>query len=99
MSSVSYLFVIAVLGVGFSVIVLSLQYKHLLGVLLSLELMMLSLFLMVVSVGSCFNFEGQLCLILITLSACEASLGLAVLVSLIRTHGNDYVYSFNGYKC
>nr|YP_003359433.1 NADH dehydrogenase subunit 4L [Haliotis tuberculata tuberculata]ACL81491.1 NADH dehydrogenase subunit 4L [Haliotis tuberculata tuberculata]ACL99781.1 NADH dehydrogenase subunit 4L [Haliotis tuberculata coccinea]ACL99794.1 NADH dehydrogenase subunit 4L [Haliotis tuberculata ssp. AVW-2009]ACL99807.1 NADH dehydrogenase subunit 4L [Haliotis tuberculata] len=99
MSSVSYLFIVSVFGVGFSVVVLSLQYKHLLGVLLSLELMMLSLFLMIVSVGSGFNFEGQLCLILITLSACEASLGLAVLVSLIRTHGNDYVHSFNGYKC
>nr|ABY87400.1 NADH dehydrogenase subunit 4L [Haliotis diversicolor] len=99
MSSVSYLFVIAVFGVGFSLVVLSLQYKHLLGVLLSLELMMLSLFLMIVSVGSGFNFEGQLCLIFFTLSACEASLGLAVLVSLIRTHGNDYVQSFNGYKC
>nr|ARI50091.1 NADH dehydrogenase subunit 4L [Cittarium pica] len=99
MMKVSYLFLVAATGVILSVVTLCLQYKHLLSVLLSLEAMTLNLFLLLMSVSAIFNFEGQMCLILITLGACEASLGLAILVSLIRTHGNDYVSSFNMQKC
>ncbi len=46
-----------------------------------------------------FSYEVYSCLILLTLGACEASLGLAILVSLIRTHGNDYVSNFISQKC
>nr|YP_009318317.1 NADH dehydrogenase subunit 4L [Astralium haematragum]AOZ71798.1 NADH dehydrogenase subunit 4L [Astralium haematragum] len=99
MVKVSYLYVVGTIGVLFSVLTLSLQYKHLLSALLSLEAMTLSLFVLLVCISSGFNFEGPMCLILITMGACEASLGLAILVSLIRTHGNDYVYSFNAQKC
>nr|YP_010536712.1 NADH dehydrogenase subunit 4L [Trochus sacellum]UYC29884.1 NADH dehydrogenase subunit 4L [Trochus sacellum] len=96
---VSSLFLVSSAGVFFSVVTLCLQYKHLLSALLSLEAMTLSLFVLLMSVSSGFNLEGEMCLILITLGACEASLGLAILVSLIRTHGNDYVSSFSLQKC
>nr|ARI50065.1 NADH dehydrogenase subunit 4L [Margarites vorticiferus] len=99
MMKFSYLFVVAVSGVVLSVITLCFQYKHLLSVLLSLEAMTLSLFILLICVSAGFNFEGQMCLILLTMGACEASLGLAILVSLIRTHGNDYVFNFNSQKC
>nr|YP_009434648.1 NADH dehydrogenase subunit 4L [Tectus pyramis]ATF29380.1 NADH dehydrogenase subunit 4L [Tectus pyramis] len=86
-------------GFVMSITALSVQRKHLLSALLSLEAMTLSLFIMLIAVSSNFNFEGHMCLILITFGACEASLGLAILVSLIRTHGNDYVSSFSSQKC
>nr|YP_009231976.1 NADH dehydrogenase subunit 4L [Bolma rugosa]AMA07324.1 NADH dehydrogenase subunit 4L [Bolma rugosa] len=96
---VSYLHLIAITGVLLSVLTLCLQYKHLLSALLSLEAMTLNLFILLTSISANFNFEGSMCLVLITMGACEASLGLAVLVSLIRTHGNDYVSSFSSQKC
>nr|ARI50052.1 NADH dehydrogenase subunit 4L [Steromphala umbilicaris] len=99
MMKVSVLFLVSGVGVGFSVLTLCLQYKHLLSSLLSLEAMTLSLFVLLVSCCSGVSMEGEMCLILITMGACEASLGLAILVSLIRTHGNDYVSSFSAHKC
>nr|YP_010577072.1 NADH dehydrogenase subunit 4L [Tristichotrochus unicus]UZN92190.1 NADH dehydrogenase subunit 4L [Tristichotrochus unicus] len=99
MMKVSGLFLASTMGVVISVVTLCLQYKHLLSALLSLEALTLSLFVLLIGVSGGFNFEGQMCLILITMGACEASLGLAILVSLIRTHGNDYVHSFNFHKC
>nr|YP_010281936.1 NADH dehydrogenase subunit 4L [Turbo cornutus]UKH51315.1 NADH dehydrogenase subunit 4L [Turbo cornutus] len=99
MMKVSYLYMVATTGVLFSLVTLSFQYKHLLSALLSLEVMTLSLFILLISISANFNFEGPMCLILITMGACEASLGLAILVSLIRTHGNDYVSSFSSQKC
>nr|YP_010580911.1 NADH dehydrogenase subunit 4L [Entemnotrochus rumphii]UZT27096.1 NADH dehydrogenase subunit 4L [Entemnotrochus rumphii] len=99
MMQLDYLLSFSLVAFIFSVFTLCLQYKHLLGALLSLEAMTLSLFVGVFSVSSTCNVEGFMCLILITLGACEASLGLAVLVSLIRTHGNDYVFNFSLHKC
>nr|AHA84998.1 NADH dehydrogenase subunit 4L [Lunella aff. cinerea STW-2013] len=96
---VSYLHILAITGVVLSVVTLSVQHKHLLSALLSLEAMTLSLFLLLMGVTANFNMEASMSLMLITMGACEASLGLAVLVSLIRTHGNDYVSSFSSQKC
>nr|YP_006073348.1 NADH dehydrogenase subunit 4L [Solemya velum]AFG18168.1 NADH dehydrogenase subunit 4L [Solemya velum]AGI98157.1 NADH dehydrogenase subunit 4L [Solemya velum] len=81
-----------------AMITLMFQYKHLLSMLLSLEAMMLSLFIMLCS-SSTISLETFFVLMLITLGACEASLGLSILVALIRTHGNDYVFNFNLMKC
>nr|ARI50078.1 NADH dehydrogenase subunit 4L [Tectus virgatus] len=99
MMEVSYLYLVSLAGVTMSIVTLCFQYKHLLSCLLSLEAMTLNLFILLLTISSTYNFEGQMCLILITMGACEASLGLAILVSLIRTHGNDYVNSFNSQKC
>nr|DBA44258.1 TPA_asm: NADH dehydrogenase subunit 4L [Pachydermia laevis] len=99
MMSVSFFYVFSVIGALFSMLVLSVQRKHLLSCLLSLEAMTLSLFVFLLSESDAQSSESFVVLIFITLAACEASLGLAVLVSLIRTHGNDYVYSYNLQKC
>nr|ANZ03408.1 NADH dehydrogenase subunit 4L [Vitta usnea] len=89
----------ALLGVLMSILTVCFQYKHLLSLLLALEAITLSLFILLLAKLSVASGEGYISLGLITLGACEASLSLAVLVSLIRTHGNDYVSSFNTYKC
>nr|UAA82781.1 NADH dehydrogenase subunit 4L [Tarebia granifera] len=77
---------------------LAFRYKHLLNVLLSLEAITMSVFALLFSLFN-FSVSGEVALIFITLGACEASLGLSVLVSMIRARGNDYVSSFSSQKC
>nr|YP_009742293.1 NADH dehydrogenase subunit 4L [Mammilla kurodai]QID90388.1 NADH dehydrogenase subunit 4L [Mammilla kurodai]QRG01407.1 NADH dehydrogenase subunit 4L [Mammilla mammata] len=90
---------ISMLGFTMALIALSLQHKHLLSILLSLEAATMNLFIMLFSMANNISFNGEMSLILITLGACEASLGLAILVSMIRAQGNDYVSSFSSQKC
>nr|YP_009742319.1 NADH dehydrogenase subunit 4L [Cryptonatica andoi]YP_009743675.1 NADH dehydrogenase subunit 4L [Cryptonatica janthostoma]QID90414.1 NADH dehydrogenase subunit 4L [Cryptonatica andoi]QIE11992.1 NADH dehydrogenase subunit 4L [Cryptonatica janthostoma] len=90
---------ISMLGFIMALTALSLQHKHLLSILLSLEAATMNLFIMMFSLANNISFNGEMSLILITLAACEASLGLAILVSMIRTQGNDYVSSFSSQKC
>nr|AML26519.1 NADH dehydrogenase subunit 4L [Staphylinidae sp. BMNH 1274674] len=73
----------------------SINRKHLLLMLLSLEFIMISLYFFIVIYLSSFNFEMYFCLIFLTMSVCEGVLGLAVLVSLIRFSGNDYFQSLS----
>nr|YP_010241734.1 NADH dehydrogenase subunit 4L [Struthiolaria papulosa]QTI82422.1 NADH dehydrogenase subunit 4L [Struthiolaria papulosa] len=97
--STFYLILISSLGFIMALLTLSLQYKHLLSVLLSLEAATMNLFIMMFSFSNNLVYSGQSSLILITLGACEASLGLAILVIVIRSQGNDYVSSFSMQKC
>lgn len=69
--------------------------KHLLSILLSLEFIVLSLFLIIFIYLNQINYERYFRLIFLTFSVCEGALGLSILVSIIRTHGNDYFQSFN----
>nr|YP_009925540.1 NADH dehydrogenase subunit 4L [Paratectonatica tigrina]QNH82263.1 NADH dehydrogenase subunit 4L [Paratectonatica tigrina] len=93
------LILISMLGFIMALIALSLQYKHLLSILLSLEAATMNLFMMMFFMSNNISFNGEMSLILITLGACEASLGLSILVSMIRSQGNDYVSSFSSQKC
>nr|YP_010891548.1 NADH dehydrogenase subunit 4L [Alviniconcha strummeri]WJK73097.1 NADH dehydrogenase subunit 4L [Alviniconcha strummeri] len=97
--STFYLTLVGMLGFMMALLALSLQYKHLLSILLSLEAGTMNLFMMMFALSNNISFSGESSLILITLGACEASLGLAILVSMIRVQGNDYVYSFSSQKC
>lgn len=69
--------------------------KHLLSILLSLEYIVLRLFFLLFIYLNILNFELFFCLIFLTFSVCEGALGLSILVSIIRTHGNDYFQRFN----
>ena len=82
-----------------ALVALSLQYKHLLRVLLRLEAATMSVFIILFSFSNNISFNGEISLILITLGACEARLGLSILVFIIRAQGNDYVSSFSCQKC
>nr|QFG71047.1 NADH dehydrogenase subunit 4L [Pseudorimula sp. RSIO35641] len=99
MTSIPHLLFIPTLGTVLAITTFCLQHNHLLSALLSLEAITLNLFTLLLGSSFFFNFESHSCLILLTLGACEASLGLAILVSLIRMHGNDYVSSFTAQKC
>lgn len=70
---------------------LVLRRKHLLLVLLSLEFIILSLFLMLINYFRINYLEAFISIVFLTFRVCEGALGLSLLVSLIRTHGNDYI--------
>nr|WAJ48517.1 NADH dehydrogenase subunit 4L [Pleroneura sp. 1 GYN-2021b] len=79
----------------FGLIVFISKRKHLLMVLLSIEFIMLSLFFFLFMYLMIFSYEMFFTMIFLTFSVCEGALGLSVLISLVRSHGNDYFQSFS----
>nr|YP_004465149.1 NADH dehydrogenase subunit 4L [Luciosoma bleekeri]BAK23051.1 NADH dehydrogenase subunit 4L [Luciosoma bleekeri] len=80
---------------------LTFHRTHLLSALLCLEGMMLSLFialalwmLQLESTGS-----SAIPMLLLTFSACEAAVGLALMVATTRTHGSDNLKNLNLLQC
>nr|AQM39950.1 NADH dehydrogenase subunit 4L [Phyllomimus sp. ZJZ-2017] len=73
--------------------------SHLLTMLLSLEFMVLSVFMFLFVYFSFFNNEIYFLMIFLSFCVCEGALGLSILVLLIRTHGNDYFQSFSILQC
>ena len=73
--------------------------KHLLNTLLRLEYIILSVFWLIVLILSYIGQEIFFSLFFLTFAACEGALGLALLVSIVRTHGNDRFGNFNLLQC
>nr|WFP43275.1 NADH dehydrogenase subunit 4L [Tegrolcinia mirotibialis] len=73
--------------------------KHLLAMLLSLEFMVLVMFLMLFILLNFFANEMYFLMVFLSFCVCEGALGLGILVLLIRTHGNDYFQSFSILQC
>nr|QFK68881.1 NADH dehydrogenase subunit 4L [Graphium doson] len=71
------------------------KHKHLLIVLLSLEFIVLSIFFFMLMFLNFTNNDMYMLMIFLLFSVCEGALGLSILVSMIRTHGNDYFQSFS----
>nr|YP_009373276.1 NADH dehydrogenase subunit 4L [Graphium leechi]AOW43555.1 NADH dehydrogenase subunit 4L [Graphium leechi] len=71
------------------------KHKHLLIVLLSLEFIVLSIFFFMLMFLNFMNNDMYMLMIFLLFSVCEGALGLSILVSMIRTHGNDYFQSFS----
>nr|YP_010729847.1 NADH dehydrogenase subunit 4L [Parnassius charltonius]WEF74705.1 NADH dehydrogenase subunit 4L [Parnassius charltonius] len=71
------------------------KHKHLLIVLLSLEFIVLSVFFLMMIYLSYIEYNMYMLMIFLLFTVCEGALGLSILVSMIRTHGNDYFKSFN----
>nr|YP_010371604.1 NADH dehydrogenase subunit 4L [Halidaya aurea]UOW81232.1 NADH dehydrogenase subunit 4L [Halidaya aurea] len=69
--------------------------KHLLSMLLSLEYMSLSLFLILFLYLNMINYELFFSMMFLVFTVCEGTLGLSILVSMIRVYGNDYFQSLN----
>nr|YP_009826316.1 NADH dehydrogenase subunit 4L [Argonauta nodosus]QCI56214.1 NADH dehydrogenase subunit 4L [Argonauta nodosus] len=83
---------------GCGLVVLLFQWKHILNMLLGFEVLTLSsLFLFFFSVGM-MSSNLYLLIVVAVFCVCEATLGLSLLVSFIRLHGNDYVSSLNMMK-
>nr|YP_010716195.1 NADH dehydrogenase subunit 4L [Parnassius honrathi]WDE75944.1 NADH dehydrogenase subunit 4L [Parnassius honrathi]WDS46358.1 NADH dehydrogenase subunit 4L [Parnassius apollonius] len=71
------------------------KHKHLLIVLLSLEFIVLSVFFLMMIYLNYIEYDMYMLMIFLLFTVCEGALGLSILVSMIRTHGNDYFKSFN----
>nr|YP_009258875.1 NADH dehydrogenase subunit 4L [Bothus myriaster]AID59803.1 NADH dehydrogenase subunit 4L [Bothus myriaster] len=75
--------------------------SHLLSALLCLEGMMLSLYIAlsvwVLQLNTTIFSPAPM--VLLAFSACEAGVGLALLVATARTHGTDHTQSMNILKC
>nr|YP_004347543.1 NADH dehydrogenase subunit 4L [Lagocephalus lagocephalus]WNH19756.1 NADH dehydrogenase subunit 4L [Lagocephalus lagocephalus]BAK09998.1 NADH dehydrogenase subunit 4L [Lagocephalus lagocephalus] len=80
---------------------LAFHRTHLLSALLCLEGMMLSLFIALslwTMQLSSTNFSLAP-MLLLAFSACEASVGLALMVATARTHGSDHLRNLNLLQC
>nr|AQP29548.1 NADH dehydrogenase subunit 4L [Angularitermes nasutissimus] len=73
--------------------------KHLLITLLSLEFIVLVVYFSVYFYLCKFNYSLFFVVYFLVFSVCEGSLGLSILVSMIRSHGNDYFRSYNVLQC
>nr|AIG23352.1 NADH dehydrogenase subunit 4L [Murexia rothschildi] len=75
--------------------------SHLMSTLLCLEGMMLSLFILMTLLITHFHMFSMSMtpLILLVFSACEAGVGLSLLVKISTTHGNDYIQNLNLLQC
>nr|NP_542464.1 NADH dehydrogenase subunit 4L [Lepidosiren paradoxa]AAL55253.1 NADH dehydrogenase subunit 4L [Lepidosiren paradoxa] len=84
-----------------SLIGLAFNRSHLILTLLCLEGMMLSSFLALSTWPLLFQLSSPLPLplIILSLAACEAATGLALLVATARTHGTDHLKSLNLLRC
>nr|YP_010455629.1 NADH dehydrogenase subunit 4L [Phyllostomus discolor]UUA63338.1 NADH dehydrogenase subunit 4L [Phyllostomus discolor] len=79
-----------------------LMYRsHMMSSLLCLEGMMLSLFVMmtITILNTHLTLATMLPIILLVFAACEAALGLSLLVMVSTTYGTDYVQNLNLLKC
>lgn len=89
---IKYIFVIIYI-VG--LIIFCIVCKHFLIILLRLEFIIISLFLGLFFILTIFDYELYFLIVFIIIVVSEGVLGLAILVSIIRTHGNDYFQRFN----
>nr|5LC5_K Chain K, NADH-ubiquinone oxidoreductase chain 4L [Bos taurus] len=80
-----------------SLVGLLMYRSHLMSSLLCLEGMMLSLFVMaaLTILNSHFTLASMMPIILLVFAACEAALGLSLLVMVSNTYGTDYVQNLN----
>nr|AJW75190.1 NADH dehydrogenase subunit 4L [Oostethus brachyurus] len=92
--TLSTCFILALAGLSF-------HRTHLLSALLCLEGMMLSLYLSLslwtLQLDSPSLSSGPM--LLLAFSACEAAIGLALLVATSRTHGTDRMSALNILQC
>nr|YP_010598572.1 NADH dehydrogenase subunit 4L [Cynops orientalis]ACJ43578.1 NADH dehydrogenase subunit 4L [Cynops orientalis]ASF62323.1 NADH dehydrogenase subunit 4L [Cynops orientalis]WAK99399.1 NADH dehydrogenase subunit 4L [Cynops orientalis] len=80
---------------------LMLHRTHFLSALLCLEGMMLIMFIAVTTWTTQMNTGHHFLIpmLLLTMSACEASTGLALMVATTRTHGTDHLKNLNLLQC
>nr|ABJ55879.1 NADH dehydrogenase subunit 4L [Sagaminopteron nigropunctatum] len=79
---------LSLLGIMFSLCAFIAYQVHSLSLLISLEALMLSMLMFIFSF-LCSYSDPYWMLVLLTMAACEAALGLSLLVSLLRVRGND----------
>uniref|UniRef100_A0A8C6E0J7 NADH-ubiquinone oxidoreductase chain 4L n=1 Tax=Moschus moschiferus TaxID=68415 RepID=A0A8C6E0J7_MOSMO len=89
------------LAFALSFIGLLVYRSHLISSLLCLEGIILSLFIIitVIILTDHFTLANIAPIILLVFAACEAALGLSLLVMVSNTYGTDYVQNLNLLQC
>nr|YP_010321532.1 NADH dehydrogenase subunit 4L [Hipposideros pomona]UKM30554.1 NADH dehydrogenase subunit 4L [Hipposideros pomona] len=84
-----------------SLLGLLLYRSHLMSSLLCLEGMMLSMFVMVtvMILSTHLTLSSIVPIVLLVFAACEAALGLSLLVMVSNSYGTDYVQNLNLLQC
>nr|YP_009050249.1 NADH dehydrogenase subunit 4L [Lygus hesperus]AHA82389.1 NADH dehydrogenase subunit 4L [Lygus hesperus]ANT45832.1 NADH dehydrogenase subunit 4L [Lygus pratensis] len=72
--------------------------KHMLLTLLSLEYIVLCVYIFMITFVLDFLGDMYLILVFLTFSVCEGVLGLSILVTIIRSYGNDQVNTLFMFK-
>nr|AZQ21941.1 NADH dehydrogenase subunit 4L [Arcoscalpellum epeeum] len=93
------LFLTPFLMIIFSLFICVSNRKHLMSILISLEFMSLGLFFFIFLLSLVSGSELYLSLLFLVAAVCEGSLGISVMVNMVRSHGNDYVSSLNLLSC
>nr|AOY39561.1 NADH dehydrogenase subunit 4L [Scolytinae sp. BMNH 1040331] len=78
-----------------SMLVYILKYKHFLIMLLSLESMVLSFYMLLFVYFIQGLSDYFISMLYLSMSVCEGALGLSLLVLLIRMYGNDMILMFD----
>nr|YP_009414961.1 NADH dehydrogenase subunit 4L [Allocebus trichotus]Q955T4.1 RecName: Full=NADH-ubiquinone oxidoreductase chain 4L; AltName: Full=NADH dehydrogenase subunit 4L [Allocebus trichotus]AAK70533.1 NADH dehydrogenase subunit 4L [Allocebus trichotus]ACI47096.1 NADH dehydrogenase subunit 4L [Allocebus trichotus]AIW64358.1 NADH dehydrogenase subunit 4L [Allocebus trichotus]AIW64371.1 NADH dehydrogenase subunit 4L [Allocebus trichotus] len=75
--------------------------SHMMSSLLCLEGMMLSMFILstLIISNTQLTMSFMMPIMLLVFSACEAAIGLALLVMVSNTYGLDYIQNLNLLKC
>nr|YP_009764347.1 NADH dehydrogenase subunit 4L [Geocapromys ingrahami]APC60758.1 NADH dehydrogenase subunit 4L [Geocapromys brownii]QIS91897.1 NADH dehydrogenase subunit 4L [Geocapromys ingrahami]QIS91910.1 NADH dehydrogenase subunit 4L [Geocapromys ingrahami]QIS91923.1 NADH dehydrogenase subunit 4L [Geocapromys ingrahami]QIS91962.1 NADH dehydrogenase subunit 4L [Geocapromys ingrahami] len=75
--------------------------SHMMSSLLCLEGMMLSMFVLgtIITLNFHYTLFLSLPIMLLVFAACEAAVGLALLVMISNTYGMDYVQNLNLLQC
>nr|YP_010490405.1 NADH dehydrogenase subunit 4L [Ashinkailepas seepiophila]UWM12891.1 NADH dehydrogenase subunit 4L [Ashinkailepas seepiophila] len=72
---------------------------HLMSMLISLEYVVLSIFFFLILISIVMGFEVYLSLVFLVASVCEGSLGVSILVGMVRSHSSDYLSVLSVLKC
>nr|UZG66103.1 NADH dehydrogenase subunit 4L [Asymmetricata circumdata] len=78
-----------------ALIVFCLKCNHWLLMLLSLEFIVLSLYVGLMLFIWTFMYESYFLMNFLTMSVCQGALGLSLLVLMVRSFGNDYFKSLS----
>lgn len=97
----SIVYINIILAFTISLIGLLIYRSHLISSLLCLEGIILSLFVIasLIILSTHLTLASMIPIILLVFAACEAALGLALLVIISNTYGTDYVQNLNLLQC
>ncbi|YP_002929472.1 NADH dehydrogenase subunit 4L (mitochondrion) [Carlito syrichta] len=96
-----YIYINLVLAFLTSLLGMLMYRSHLMSSLLCLEGMMLSMFIMtsLTILNLHFTLANMIPIMLLVFAACEAAVGLALLVMVSNTYGLDYVQNLSLLQC
>nr|CAD21981.1 NADH dehydrogenase subunit 4L [Procavia capensis] len=96
-----YIYINIIVAFSMSLLGALLYRSHIMSTLLCLEGMMLALFVLstLIALNMQFTLATMMPIILLVFAACEAAIGLSLLVMVSNTYGLDYVQNLNLLQC